>query len=390
MGVVAVLLSCLSFLPAPQADAAEAKKIQEAIKKGVEFLRSQEGACLVASDVVGRKMCSRELVLWTLINVGVSPKDPFYGKMFDDMMKDKLEATYPVALQAMCLEFIDRVQLQKRIAQCAKFLMDNQGPGGYWSYGSPSIYIEDIEYDNGKQVAPKGPEFKLPDVPANPKVVKKITIKKDRDGEGNDASNSYVAALGLRACSDAGIVFESRHLEQALKYWKESCQGKGPASGWAYDLRSQSTYPAVTASAVSCMLIYGNLLGVNLKKDPVVVGGAASLAKSWNGGTMFRATNRGESDLFHEYGLYAVEISQLFLGKDGAMARDWYAEGAKKLLEEQKPDGSWDSSAKIVRIGGGQVGQAVYTSTPIWDTCFAVLFLTKGIKPLEFAPAKKK
>jgi hypothetical protein len=382
VGVVAVLLSCLATLPVPQADAPDAKKVQEAIQKGVAYLRSQEEPCLKGADHVGRRMLPRELVLWTLINAGVSPKDPFYTKLFDDMVKDKLEATPPVALQAMCLEFLDRGGFQKRIASCAKFLVDNQGSDGAWSYGSPSIYVEDIDSD-------KRPLPRLPAAPMNPKVTNKISIKKDRDGEGSDLTNSFFAALGIRACSDAGMVFEVKTMELALKYWKDSCQGKGQDSGWHYDRAYQSTYPAAAASAVSAMLIYGNILGANLKKDPVVAGGALSLVKHWNGGLIDNMTGSNTTWLFREYGFYTVEVSQLFLGKESGWGRDWYGEGAKLLLEQQKPDGSWDSCANVMRLGG-RVGRDGYISSPLWDTCFAVLFLTKGIKPLEFGAAKKK
>ena len=37
------------------------------------------------------------------------------------------------------------------VGKIAKFLVDNQGPQGFWSYGSPSIYVEDITYDVPKR-----------------------------------------------------------------------------------------------------------------------------------------------------------------------------------------------------------------------------------------------
>ena len=119
MGAAVLLLACLPFLTAPQADTPDAKKIGEAVKNGVDYLRAQEKACFEPSDIMNRRMFPRELVLWTLINAAVPPKDPFYKKLFDDMLTYKLESTYPVALQAMILEFLDRARFQYRIAQCA-------------------------------------------------------------------------------------------------------------------------------------------------------------------------------------------------------------------------------------------------------------------------------
>src|SRR5205814_6959086 len=120
---------------------------------------------------------------------------------------------------------------------CAKFLVDNQGPQGFWSYGSPSIYVEDITYDipkrkdvasGGGSAQPGGvKQFELPQpgMRTKPKVTNKIKIKKDRDGEGHDNSNTQYAALGCRACVDAGCVLEEKVIDSAIK-WLRDCQKK--------------------------------------------------------------------------------------------------------------------------------------------------------------------
>ena len=46
---------------------------------------------------------------------------------------------------------------------------------------------------------------------------------------------------------------------------------------------------------------------------------------------------------------------------------DWYFDGARKLLEAQRPDGSWDAS---------------HFKKPTWDTCFAILFLKRATRRL--------
>ncbi|HLY73844.1 MAG TPA: hypothetical protein VKU80_06960, partial [Planctomycetota bacterium] len=118
-------------------------KVDLAIEKGIKYLKANNAAHMAAGKEGARKMSHRELVLFTYVHSDVPETDPDFKALFDDMMKDKLEATYCVALQAMVLEEIERVKYQKRILMCAKFLVDNQGPQGYWSYGSPSIYVED-------------------------------------------------------------------------------------------------------------------------------------------------------------------------------------------------------------------------------------------------------
>src|SRR5689334_8689319 len=126
-------------------------KVDMAIEKGIKYLKANNASHLGAKDHVGRKMSNRELVLFTYVHADVPTTDPDFKTLFDDMIKDKLEATYCVALQAMVLEEVQRVEWQKRILMCAKFLVDNQGPQGYWSYGSPSIYVEDVAYEMPKR-----------------------------------------------------------------------------------------------------------------------------------------------------------------------------------------------------------------------------------------------
>ncbi|HLF93814.1 MAG TPA: hypothetical protein VJB14_10135 [Planctomycetota bacterium] len=95
---------------------------------------------------------------------------------------------------------------------------------------------------------------------------------------------------------------------------------------------------------------------------------------AWLGANWSVTENKGPAEV-HEgapnayvyYYLYAVErLGMLYdTGKIGG--RFWYADGAKVLLEAQKPDGSWDASEP---------------RQPPWDTCFAILFLKRATRPL--------
>jgi hypothetical protein len=373
VGAVTILLTCLPLFAAPQ----DPEVIDQAVRKGVDYLRSREEGCLLPLDVRGRKMPPRELVLWTLLCSGCSLQDPFLQKLFDSMMKDKLEATTPVALQAMILESVQRVQFQKRIAMCAKFLADNQTDEGLWGYGSLSVYVEDVEWD----LKPRRP-LQLPEAPQNPRVFNRFKIRKDRSGEDPDASNSFFAALGIRAASEAGAVFEERFLHDAWRGWKAARGDRG----WGYDRWNPTPYPAAAAGAVSSTLILGSLLGRNLKRDPLVVGGVELLEKPWNG-----AAGGGASWVFPSYGLYVEEVAELFLGREKPGDRARHAEGAALLLDSQKPDGSWSAASNKARVLADWKLNATYLGNTIWDTCFSILVLTKGMKPLEMpAPSKKE
>src|SRR5438876_6064766 len=129
-----------------------------------------------------------------------------------------MKRTYKVALLAMCLEEIDRVKYQDKIAQCAQFLVDTQCKNGQWSYGQKIDSLKDVA------VGPPAPKDTASVGAGKPRpALKKVTIKKTADGpEAGDNSNSQYAALALRACHDAGIAIPDATIAAAVKGWKES------------------------------------------------------------------------------------------------------------------------------------------------------------------------
>jgi hypothetical protein len=406
-------------------------KVDLAIEKGIKYLKANNASHLASHEHVKRKMSNRELVLFTYVHSDVPETDPDFKTLFDDMMKDQLEATYCVALQAMVLEEVERVKYQKRIAQCAKFLVDNQGPQGYWSYGSPSIYVEDITYEmpkrkdvktGGGEDKPGGVrEFNLPTANGpkiKPTVKNKINIKKDRDGEGHDNSNTQYAALGMRACYDSGCIIEDKVIDLAIK-WLKDCQKKptgpeeelveggvngpdkpgakpgvasgpggatvgGPSmvmkkaapAGWCYsDHADHEAYGSMSAGAVGSLAIWDYIKDNDegkkrtWKNDKNVLQGLVWLGKNfsvtYNPGPYEHAKMEKDSKNQYLYYMYALERAGMLYGTEIMGPHKWYPEGAKVLIETQAANGSW---------GAGTV-----------DTCFAILFLKRATRSLGVA-----
>jgi hypothetical protein len=113
------------------------KRVDDAIAKGVVFLKGQQ-----TTDPMGTH--ATELVLWTLVHAGVRPGDARFDELFKKMMEDPLQLTYRASLQAMILEELDRVKYQKRIFHCAQFLVDNQCKNGEWSYGEATTLVDPV------------------------------------------------------------------------------------------------------------------------------------------------------------------------------------------------------------------------------------------------------
>jgi len=359
------------FLALQQAPPVDQVKIDQAIEKGVGYLKAHYGKWKPWTQE-NRSMRVDELVLWTLVHAGVSESDPAFQDLLKSMLESELRTTYLVSLQALILEEIERVHYQERIAQCAQFLVDNQSSDGQWSYGEPTPYLKEVPTGNGgEDVATSGGKD-ASGKREKPKVRRHITIKqKRRMPPGGDNSNSQYAILGLRACFDAGIVLPRDVVLKGKKWW-ESAQNKD--GGWCYRGRGdRPSWGSMSAGAVGSLAIYRYLLGEkNPQADPSVRAGLRWLADHFsvveNPGEMKHA----DSGAWHYYYyLYALERSAILCGVDKMGSHWWYEEGAEVLLKRQNDDGSWVSTEKT--------GSEYH----IWDTCFAILFLRRATRPLE-------
>src|SRR5688572_30404544 len=116
-----MVLSLLAVLACTAPQGVDQKRIDEAIRRGIEYLKTSESppwdAHIPNSD---------ELLLLTFIHAEVPEKDPKFQDLLKRCLDAPLERTYKVALMAMSLEELDRVRYQGRIRQCAQFLVDNQ------------------------------------------------------------------------------------------------------------------------------------------------------------------------------------------------------------------------------------------------------------------------
>ncbi len=398
---LAFLLSLLVLIgPAAAQDAGkkavavDQDAVDKAIENGLTFLKtsdSPKGAGLSDSD---------ELKLLTLIHGGVPQTDPAYQALWAKCMEAKLEKTYKVALLALCLEEVDRVKYQYKLAQCGQFLLDNLKPNGGFSYGEPTAYVDDVPTTaSRKDVASAGgtaKSFEAPEAPKEKPAVKnkiKLTKKKDGPAQRSDNSNSQYAALGIRACHDAGIVFPKAEIEKARKYWEANqhpgekgdpkdrpavasggyeigvprgwCYGDDQAAGCSH---GGPPYSSMSAGAIGAVCIYDFILGKDWKKDRVALDGMAWLDKNWtvteNIGPA--ETAKGSNGWLYYY-LYAVERTGMLFDTPFVGSHDWYLDGARMLLNAQKPDGSWNGS---------------HFRHPTWDTCFAILFLKRATHKL--------
>jgi hypothetical protein len=362
------------------------KKVDEAIAKGVEFLKPSD----IPAIELRPDLITEELVLWTFVHAGVPYDDPRFLALWKKVVSRPLERTYDVALLAMILEEVDRVRYQKRILDCAQFLVDNQCKNGQWFYGTPTTAVP-ADFNPKELVLappkatpdPKGRRVK-------PKVLKKFVVRKMRDGPDHGCnSNAQYAALGLRACHDAGIVIPKDVAALAKKFWVETQHGEKdrPGAGWCYGdpvhgCNGPNHPPtcSMTAGGVGSLIIFDYLLGIDGVKDPAVKDGFSWLEKAFsfseNGTSKVSCPLRRRNTQFQVfYSLYALERVGRLARIEKIGSRLWYPEGVTALLEGQKKDGSW--------------GPCDY-SNPVLDTCFAILFLKRATRPLNDVASEDK
>ena len=334
-------------VPPPAPAAPLAAETKAAVAKAVAYLHKAK----LPSATHMTPAPADELVLWAFVNAGVAPGDPLFDRLLETALTSKLQRTYTVCLTAMSLQKLDPLKYRARIADCAQFLVDNQCINGQWSYGTETV-------------AARGGE-----------------VKKTRDGplSGNNSCSQF-AAMALRACVDAKIAIPVETFNRAARGWRECQRPEADGrAGWCYtrDESPHRPYGSMSAGGVASLVILNKLAARDWRQDK-----AAQAGLSWvrhhftvteNFGPveelmakeMISDTPNQSTELY--YWLWAVERAATLCGLDKLGTQDWYREGVHELLATQRADGAWFSGVKRFQ--------------PVWDTCYAILFLTKSTRP---------
>jgi len=323
--------------------------VRAAVDKAVAYLRKSK----IPSGSWHGPVPAEELGLLALHHAGVPSDDPHFAPLLRQVLARPLQRVYTVSVQAVLLRDLDPVKYRDRIAECARYLVENQAPNGQWAYAKP-----------------------LPPVPG--KV-------HDGPGAGNN-SCSLFAAMGLRACAEAGVPVPRDTVVRARDWWR-SCQRPdqdrqfgGDRAGWCYMREEPDHHPyaSMTAGGLAALVSLNRLAGDDSRRDPAV-----KAAMNWltfhftvheNYGPVedlmareiLSDTPSPTTEFF--YYLWALERAAAVTGTERFGDRDWYPEGCQELLTLQRADGSWYAGVK--------------RCNPVWDTCYAILFLTRSTRRL--------
>lgn len=287
-----------------------------------------------------------ELILWTLVATEQSPKDPALQKLLKLCLDRPVWRTYNVALLALALQKLDPAGHKDRLVQCGQFFLDTQCASGHWSYGA-----------GYKPRRPGAGRLQKAALPAGMQL----------PHEG-DYSNSQFAALGIRACMDAGVEFPEEMFHRARESWRRGQleEGSWPYRGGGLAPRG---YASMTLGGVAALAIYDRTLRDKPSEDEQIARAVAWIGShfSLESHPGFHLKTEGLLNWFYYY-LYAMERAAGLLGVDTLGGHDWFAEGSKRLVKLQKPGGAWKEPSAEHEIAA---------------TCFATLFLFRPTAPVD-------
>ena len=374
--LASLVLVVLVGLPA-QAEENRKKKpspklVGAAIQRGAEWLRKTHAGSFETETFHSVP----ELVVLTLHHAGVDRKDPVYLEGLAVIETCPLKHTYRVATLAMALSRINPYKYRARLAHCAQWLVDTQLADGSWGYPGAM---------QGRSKRTKALEVKAPvteeQAKGGPKaepiqIVRSMPVEK-LAGMAGDISNTQFAILGLRACREARIEMPKETWELARDWTVNHQQEDG---SWGYDHageRDEAGYASMTAACACGIALCQHALKKSPKSHKSIKKATAWLKKHWT-----PDDNAGINDsvfippsTWHCYHLYSVERAGRVLGWKKLGKRDWYAQGAWWLLDNQETDGSWNDTR-----GDTTARRPPYLQTA--DTCFAILFLSLATPPL--------
>jgi hypothetical protein len=300
-------------------------KVAEAVARGAAFLetRRREIWSPIADGKRNGAAPQRsyaELALLAFRRAGYAPEHPVVADLLGRATTRPFESTYIAALQAMAL---DPAAHRERLRECARVLERAQAWNGQWDY-------------NVASGAPNG-----------------------------DNSVSAYAALGLRACADAGVPIESAVLDRARRWWTST---QNPDGGWGY---ADAVNPSNPTDRATGNASYGSTTAGALAALAALGGGDQAVKKgvAWLAANFAADRNPAKAPGFAHVHWYAMcARAGRGLRTETFGTREWYPEIADVLLAAQRPDGAW------VLEQGEFMGRE---RNEILDTCLAMIFLSR-------------
>ncbi len=343
--VLVLFAAALICLSAPRARAATPEQVDEAIKKAVNYIYSQQssGNWEVVqkrekddpANVEGWQWGGlSSLATCALLYARESPEDPRIKESMDFLLKADIHGIYALGFRCQVWQMTQNLPgVKQKAFGDFKFLTEAVHKRGAFTKG-----MFPYAFNNGKSI-----------------------------GEGwYDHSVSQYGVLAMWALNQMNIEIPGDYWRTTEAAWREQQNEDG---GWSYRFREgdgSSTIP-MTAAGLATLFITQDYVhsmeGLGCTgnfKDPHL-----ELALRW----MSANFKKFEGQNPH-YALYGVERVGVASGYKYFGDQDWYQVGADYLVRTQKEDGSW----------GEEAGRDNPKKIP--NTGFGLMFLVRGRAPV--------
>jgi hypothetical protein len=317
-----------------------AGEVRDAIAGGVKYLlEEQDQNRGTWNDLAPYPGGVTALCTLALLNSGVEPSHPQIQKALKFLRNLEPTKTYSVSLQTMVFCAAEPKRDQILIQRNVNWLESIQLPNGSWSYPS---------------------------------------------GDG-DNSNAQFAVLALHEAERVGAEVRPEIWQKAADYWA-TCQN--PDGAWGYKVDWNEGLGSMTCAGIGAMVICQERVR---KADASVDNGFVQCCQlQEQDDSLDRAINwlarnfsvrrnpgrRGMGQVWHYYYLYGLERVGRLTARRFIGDHDWYREGAEYLIRQQDPfSHHWQ-------------GQNTAEDSPHIATSMALLFLSKGRRPVLMAQVK--
>jgi hypothetical protein len=182
-----------------------------------------------------------------------------------------------------------------------------------------------------------------------------------------------------RACYPNGAMVPLGYWQVVDKAWRDA---QLPSGAWPYTTRGEGEQTnarlSMTAAGVATLYITQDYLqreaGLQCQgyfSDSAIDAGMDFISEHFDD-----LTGSPVADCYTLYGMERIGAAS---GRRYFKNLDWFKQGVDYLLKHQNPDGSWG----VIDAGVGFRGQGFsHNPLQIPDTCFALLFLSRGRAPV--------
>ena len=382
--------------------AADKAAIYEAVKRGVDFLWSQQdrqsGSWGGAEGGDGPShFGTTSLACLALLECDVPPSDPRMLKAAEFIRQasatNEMTYTYHISLAILFLDRLGDPGDVPLIESLMVRLLSGQKDNGGWGYRCGGLSTEEARRlasvlkqrselktttELPKANAPRRTRRDLPQEIQNQLDVIEKQGEVQLHNAPDDNSNTQFAVFALWVGRRHGLPVD-RALQKILVRYQTS---QGPDGGWGYYGREggglafgPGSQPTMTCAGllgitIACgnQVANGNKPVTDLPKEvPAVRGALINLGtliglpleqKDERPEMLIQSRNNGRVFYF----LWSLERVAMALDLDRICGKDWYGWGADILLKSQQADGSW---------------RAMYGASGV-DTAFGLLFLRRA------------